>query len=219
MGIFNETLPYAVALVAAIGAFATLYRNVRIADWPRLAAPGAFSAWCCAIILLPMVWRFSVPLSGGPVLHMVGLPIFVLMFGRRLAMAGAALSVVMYTIAFNGVWINLGLNIILLAILPAYCGEALMRATERFLPRHMFVYLLGNGFFGTMAMLAILNMLSLGMYYAMMTIAPVPADILAYMLLLSWGESFLTGFLLTMFTVYRPEWVLTFDDNVYLRGK
>jgi uncharacterized membrane protein len=160
-----------------------------------------------------------VPLSGGPALHMVGLPIFVLMFGRRLAMAGAALSVIVYTLAFNGVWTNLGLNLLLLAIVPAYFGEAMMRATERFLPRHMFVYLLGNGFFGTMAMLAILNMLSFGVYYAMLTTVPVPNDILAFMLLLSWGESFLTGFLLTMFTVYRPEWVLTFDDNLYLRGK
>ena len=219
MGIFDEALPTSVAAVAAIGAFATLYRNLRAADWPRLSAPGAFSAWCCAIILLPFVWRFSVPLAGGPVLHMVGLPIFVLMFGRRLAMTGAAISVLAYTLAFDGLWVNLGLNLLLLAVLPAYCGDALMRATERFLPRHMFVYLLGNGFFGTMAMLAILNTLSLGVYYAMTATKPPGIDIVAYTLLLSWGESFLTGFLLTMFTVYRPEWVLTFDDNVYLRGK
>ncbi|OWW20498.1 hypothetical protein AYR66_14385 [Noviherbaspirillum denitrificans] len=219
MGIFAETIPHIIALAAALAAFATLYWNTRAADWQRLSAPGAFSAWCCAIILLPMLWRFSVPLSGGPVLHMAGLPIFVLMFGRRLAMTGAALSVLAYTIAFDAQWLNLGLNLLLLAVLPAYCGDALMRATERFLPRHMFVYLLGNGFFGTMAMLALLNMLSLGVYYAIVSAATASGDALAYMLLLSWGESFLTGLLLTMFTVYRPEWVLTFDDNVYLRGK
>lgn len=219
MGIFTETLPPAVALAAAFGAFATLLHNTRAADWQRLVAPGAFSAWCFAIIMLPMVWRFSVPLAGGPALHLVGLPIFVLMFGRKLAMSGAALAVAAYTLAFDGQWANLGLNLILLAIIPAYCGDALMRATERFLPRHMFVYLLGNGFFGTMAMLAILNLLSLGVYQATVATVPLGADIMAYMLLLSWGESFLTGLLLTMFTVYRPEWVLTFDDDIYLRGK
>lgn len=219
MGIFEDTVPHAVALAAALGAFATLYRNARSADWQRLNAPGAFSAWCCAIILLPMVWRFGIPLSGGPVLHMVGLPIFVLMFGRRLAMTGAALSVLAYTLAFGGLWGNMGINLILLAILPAFCGDALMRATERFLPRHMFVYLLGNGFFGAMAMLALLNVLSFGAHQALTPAAPVSGDALAYMLLLSWGEAFLTGLLLTIFTVYRPEWVLTFDDNVYLQGK
>jgi uncharacterized membrane protein len=219
MGIFADHIPQTVAIAAAIGAFATLYRNACWADWQRLSAPGAFSAWCCAIILLPMVWRFSVPLPGGPALHFVGLPIFVLMFGRRLAMTGAGLSVLAYTITFNAPWINFGVNLLMLAILPAYCGEALMRATERFLPRHVFVYLLGNGFFGAMAMLAILNSLSLGLFYATVANAPIAADIMAYMLLLSWGEAFLTGLLLTMFTVYRPEWVLTFDDKVYLRGK
>ncbi|HYD60409.1 MAG TPA: energy-coupling factor ABC transporter permease [Noviherbaspirillum sp.] len=219
MGIFTETLPSSVALVAAICAFAVLLINARAADWRRLTAPGAFSAWCFAIIVLPMIWRFSVPLPAGPMLHLAGLPIFVLMFGCRLAMSGAALSVIVYTIAFDAQWANLGMNLLLLAIAPAYCGEALMRATERFLPRHMFVYLLGNGFFGTMVMLAFLNLLSLGVYQALVATTAVGLDALAYMLLLSWGESFLTGFLLTMFTVYRPEWVLTFDDEVYLRGK
>lgn len=219
MGIFAEILSPAVALAATAGAFVTLYRNAHAADWQRLSAPGAFSAWCCAIIMLPLVWRFSVPLVNGPALHMVGLPIFVLMFGRKLAMTGASLSVLAYTLAFDARWANFGVNLLLLAILPAYCGDALMRATERFLPRHMFVYLLGNGFFGAMAMLAILNLLSLGLHQALASTTPLGADVLAYMLLLSWGESFLTGLLLTMFTVYRPQWVLTFDDNVYLRGK
>ncbi|HZW22441.1 energy-coupling factor ABC transporter permease [Noviherbaspirillum sp.] len=219
MGIFDAALPTSVAAMTAAAAFAAVYRSARWADWRRLSAPGAFSAWCCAIILLPLVWRFSVPLPGGPALHMVGLPIFVLMFGRRLAMTGAALSVFAYTLAFDGLWLNFGLNLLLLAVLPAYCGDALMRATERFLPRHMFVYLLGNGFFGAMAMLAILNTLSLGVYYTMTFSRPLGPDIVAYALLLSWGESFLTGLLLTMFTVYRPEWVLTFDDKVYLSGK
>ncbi len=219
MGIFTEALPPSIALAVALGAFAVLFVNARAADWRRLTAPGAFSAWCFAIIVLPMIWRFGVPLTGGPALHLVGLPIFVLMFGRRLAMSGSALSVLTYTIAFDTQWVNLGVNLLLLAIVPAYCGDALMRATERFLPRHIFVYLLGNGFFGAMAMLAVLNLVSLGIYQALVATTAVGPDVLAYMLLLSWGESFLTGFLLTMFTVYRPEWVLTFDDEIYLRGK
>ena len=219
MGIFTDAVPSAVALAAGIGAFTILLHNTRRIHWQRLAAPGVFSAWCCAIIVLPLVWCFNVPLAAGAGLHLVGLPIIVLMFGRQLAMAAAALSVVAYTLAFDALWANLGINLILLAILPAYCGEALMRATERFLPRHMFVYLLGNGFFGTMAMLAILNSLALGLHQALLASSPFGADVVAYMLLLSWGEAFLTGFLLTMFTVYRPEWVLTFDDEIYLRGK
>jgi uncharacterized membrane protein len=44
-------------------------------------------------------------------------------------------------------------------------------------------------------------------------------DTIASMLFLAWGETILTGFLLTIFTVYRPELVLTFDEAVYLNSK
>jgi uncharacterized membrane protein len=218
MGIFTLTVPPALAGAAFLIAAAILYRNARYAPWFKLAAPGAFSAWCFSIIVLPLLWRFNVPLLGGAGLHLLGLPIFVLMFGCRLAMTGIAISVLAYTAAFDGIWLNLGANLLLLAVAPAYCGDAVMRATERFLPHHIFIYLLGNGFFGTLAMLAMVGSLSLALHQALAA-TPVGGDAVAYMLLLAWGESFLTGFLLTIFTVYRPEWVLTFDDEVYLRGK
>lgn len=219
MGIFSLSLPPALAIVTMVASAAVLYRNVRWAPWPRLTAPGAFSAWCFSIIALPLLWQFDIPVLEGAGLHLLGLPIFVLMFGRRLAMAGIALSVFCNTAAFDGAWANLGMNLLLLAIVPAYCGDAIMRATERFLPHHMFIYLLGNGFFGALLMLSLTGLLSLGVHLALATGTPVVGDAVAFMLLLAWGESFLTGFLLTIFTVYRPEWVLTFDDNVYLRGK
>jgi len=220
MGIFIESLPHALNLLGGIAAFAVIYHNARAADWKRLNAPGAFSAWCFSIIVLPMLWRFSVPVDGGgAALHLAGMPIFVLMFGRRLAMTGISLSVLAYTLVFDGAWANIGINLILLAIVPAYCGDAVMRATERFLPHHLFVYLLGNGFFGSLLMRVTAGLMSLGAYQSLAATAPLGIDTVAYMLLLSWGEAFLTGFLLTIFTVYRPEWVLTFDDKVYLAGK
>lgn len=219
MGIFSETVPQVVAYAATLASAAVIFHNAYGASWRRLQAPGAFSAWCFSIIALPLVWQFSIPVAGGAALHLVGLAIFVLMFGRRLAMAGIGISVLASTFAFDGVAANIGVNLILLAILPAYCGDAVMRATERFLPHHLFVYLFGNGFFGALAMLVVVGLLSLGAHQALAPAMPLAGDTVAYMLLLAWGEALLTGFLLTVFTVYRPEWVLTFDDRIYLRGK
>lgn len=218
MGIFSFALPPAVAFIAELAALLLLFRNARSAPWKALAGPGAFSAWCFFIIALPLVWRFGVPVTSGMALHLLGMPLFVLMFGRRLAMIGIAISVVAYTAIHDGLWANIGMNLLLLAVLPAYCGDAVMRATRRFLPHHMFVYLLGNGFFGALAMLGTIGFISIAAHL-LWGGAPIPGDGIAFMLLLSWGEAFLTGFLLTIFTVYRPEWVLTFDDDVYLRGK
>ena len=35
---------------------------------------------------------------------------------------------------------------------------------------------------------------------------------------LGFGEAMVAGMLLTLFMVYRPTWVTTFDDARYLRG-
>ncbi|MGE5623342.1 MAG: energy-coupling factor ABC transporter permease [Bacillota bacterium] len=219
MGIFLFSLPLAVAFLANLVALVILYHAARSAPWQALNGPGAFSAWCAFIIALPLLWRFDVPGAGGVTLHLLGMPLFVLMFGPQLAVVGIGIAVAAYTALYDGLWANLGMNLLLLAVLPAYCGETVMRLTRKYFPHHIFVYLLGNGFFGTMAMLATIGVLSLGANELWVVHAPIAADTIAYMLLLAWGESFLTGFLLTIFTVYRPEWVLTFDDEVYLRGK
>ena len=39
----------------------------------------------------------------------------------------------------------------------------------------------------------------------------------AYLLII-FPEAFTTGAVLTLLVVYRPKWVLSFDDNLYLRN-
>lgn len=219
MGIFLSPLPAAAAFLSSLVALVMVFHAARSAPWQALNAPGAFSAWAMFVIALPLLWRFDVPVAGGVTLHLLGMPLFVLMFGLPLAIVGIGIAVAAYTAIHDGLWANLGANLLLLSILPAYCGETVMRLTRRLFPHHIFVYLLGNGFFGAMAMLGTTGVMSLGANELWVVHAPLGGDTLAYMLLLAWGEAFLTGFLLTIFTVYRPQWVLTFDDDVYLHGK
>jgi len=220
MGIFNHSLPPLLAYCALLLAGAMVFHDFKNASWENLRHAGRLSAWCMLVIALPLLWRFSVPVTAGGVsLHLLGVPLFVLMFGRRLAMVGVAVSVAAYTFIHQGFWINLGMNLLLLAVLPAYCGDAVLRLTRRFLPRHLFIFLLGNGLFGTMLILAASGLVSILANSLLVSPAAAGGDAIAYMLLLAWGESFLTGFLLTMFTVYQPQWVLTFDDAVYLQCK
>ncbi|NEX64387.1 energy-coupling factor ABC transporter permease [Noviherbaspirillum galbum] len=216
MGIFNADLSPFVAAASLAGGWFGLYHAARHAPWQRLNANGAFSAWCVFIICLPILWSFNVPVERGITLQLLGMPLFVLMFGRQLATVGLGIAVIAYTILQGGAWHNLGMNLILMAVLPPWCVQAVMQLIYRFLPRHLFIYLLGNGFFGAMLMLSMIGFLSLGASALLAPGTHVTENLVAYMLLLAWGESFLTGFLLTMFTVYHPQWVFTFDDAVYL---
>ncbi|HET7773939.1 MAG TPA: hypothetical protein VFK82_08950, partial [Burkholderiaceae bacterium] len=40
---------------------------------------------------------------------------------------------------------------------------------------------------------------------------------LPYALLLAWGEALTVGMLITLFVIYKPQWMLSFDDRLYLR--
>lgn len=219
MGIFTFTLPTQTAYLALLTSAFVLFHHAKTANWQALRAPGAFSAWCALCVTLPLLWSFDIPVVQGLALHLFGMPLFVLMFGRALAMTGIGLSVVAFTALHGGLWGNLGMNLLLLAVLPSYCGAAVMLTTRRYFPPHMFVYLLGNGFFGAIVMLSAIGIVSVAAHQIWVGGLPLKADVLAYMLLLAWGEAFLTGLLLTVFTVYRPQWVLTFDDHVYLDGR
>ena len=44
-------------------------------------------------------------------------------------------------------------------------------------------------------------------------------DYLPYFLLLGFSEAWLSGALVTLLVVYRPQWVVSFDDSRYLLNK
>ena len=45
------------------------------------------------------------------------------------------------------------------------------------------------------------------------------SNYLPYFLLMGWSEALLSGMMLTLLVVYRPQWVATFDDVRYMRNK
>jgi uncharacterized membrane protein len=45
------------------------------------------------------------------------------------------------------------------------------------------------------------------------------SDYLPYLLLLGFAEAWLSGAVITLMVVYRPEWVAAFDDRRYLGNK
>lgn len=220
MGIFNTPLPVGVAIIAWCLAILGMLGCAMSAPWKRLQAPTVFSAWCALLIMLTMLWRLRININSDLNLHLMGLSLFPLMFGRSLATLGLGLSVIAYTALFNGVWGNLGMNLLLLAVLPAWFSDVILTAVKKRLPHHMFVYLFGNGVFGSMVVLSLTGLMSIAAH-GLWIAAPLSSsyDTIAYMLLLAWGETFLIGFLVTIFAVYRPQWLFTFDDALYLRDR
>ena len=85
---------------------------------------------------------------------------------------------------------------------------------RRWLPRHLFVYILGRGFFATALAVAAAGALAAVLY-------GVPAnlsldDVLLARGLAAWGDAFLTGGMAAIFVAFRPEWLATYTDRIYL---
>jgi len=91
----------------------------------------------------------------------------------------------------------------------------------RLLPRHFFVYIFINGFFGSA-----LTVFGVGLAATLMLVIAgayewdyLATEYLPYFLLLGFSEAWLSGMLITLFVIYRPNWVATFDDSSYLANK
>lgn len=219
MGLFYIPLDFSTGILFNLLALAALILLPKQIPWQKLQQPTVFSAWCASVIVLVLVWRMRVPVHPDLHLHLMGVALLALMFDRTLAMWGASVAVFAYTAEYDGSWLNLGANILLLAIIPCSLSAFILRKSREYLPHHMFIYLFGNGFFGAFAVNASAGMLALLMHGWLLPGKVIPADAFAYMLLLTWGEAFLNGFLVTIFAVYRPQWLFTFDDRVYLKEK
>lgn len=219
MGLFYTSFNFAFELLLSLIALAFLLQAFYAIPWKKLREPTVFSAWCASIIVLVLVWRMRVPVLPDLHLHLMGVALFALMFGRPLAMLGVAIATLAYTAEYDGIWMNLGANIVLLAVIPCWLSDFILRKTRQYLPHHMFVYLFGNGFFGSLLVNGGAGLLAMTARSLLSSAKPIPGDAYAYMLLLAWGEAFLVGFLVTIFAVYRPAWLFTFDDEIYLYGK
>src|SRR5450830_1537872 len=127
MGIFYTPIELAFNLLMMLTASLFLLAEIKKIPWKKWREPTAFSAWCASIIVLTLLWHMRVHVQTDLSLHLIGLAMFALMFGRALTCVGAALSVLAYTAEFDGLWLNLGTNILLLAVIPALLSDFILK--------------------------------------------------------------------------------------------
>lgn len=191
------------------------------APWRRLADAEQLNVWLGLIVLLVVTWSLKAGVKPGLSIHLLGATVFTLSFGPALAFIG--LSLVVAGITLNGAagpWAY-ALNALLLAGCGVGLSQGLYRLLSGLLPRHFFVYIFVNGFLG-----AALTVLGVGaIASALLALAGAYewdylfGEYFPYYLLLAFAEAWLSGMVMTLFVVYRPQWVVTFDDSHYLAGK
>jgi len=98
------------------------------------------------------------------------------------------------------------------------CG--LLRLARRRLPLNFFVFVFINAFLAAglsnvlVGLVTALLMLGSGVY----DLEALSYGYLAYLPLMLFPEGVINGSLISIFVAYRPHWVASFDDALYLRS-
>lgn len=196
-------------------------RTVWHAPWGRLKDGEHLNVWLGMVVLLTFVWSLKAGVKPGLSMHLLGATVFTLCFGRQLAFVG--LSAVLAGITINGAsgHFAYALNALLLIAVSVLSSHLFLVVVQRLLPRHFFVYIFVNGFIGaaiTVLCVGLVATVFLGLSEAY-DFDYLTTEYLPYFILLGFSEAWLSGMVMTLFVVYRPDWVVTFDDSLYLAKK
>ncbi|MDT8282941.1 MAG: energy-coupling factor ABC transporter permease [Gammaproteobacteria bacterium] len=174
-----------------------------------------------ALVILLLMWGIKAGITPGLGFHHLGATLFTLMFGWPLALIG--LSVIMFASIFveHNEWLSLGINGCLSIALPVFTSYAILKLSQKYLPDNFFIYIFVVAFFGAgiavaASRIASIVLLSLVSAYPDTKLID---ESLIYIPLFMFPEAFVTGMLASIFVVYKPEWMITFDDERYIKGK
>lgn len=191
------------------------------APWFHLRDPQAGNVWLGACVAVLLLWTLNGGIVEGMGFHLLAVTILTLMFGWQFAVISVALILLGSGLNHDCGWETFGWNGLSMGVVPALVTTALLRLAERRLPPNFFVYIFVVAFLG-----GILSMLAVGLTTSLVlnlsgvySWSQLRASYLPIFLLLMMPEGFLAGMLMSMAVVYRPQWVSSFDDNVYLRGR
>ena len=179
-------------------------------------ASALWTPLCATLVFLPWMWALptlhAMPLQ----LQWSGACMVVLMLGWPLAIpALVAVGAIACLLSPAMGWPDALGAIAWQGVTPATLALILGAMVRRFLGTHLFVYVLGRAFLGT-----VLCLFASGALYQWSG-HPLPGvgDELSLVArwLMAWGDAFVTGMLTAIFVAFRPQWLATWSDRLYLR--
>jgi uncharacterized membrane protein len=217
MNLLYDNAPLALVMLGWVVVIPCLALSLLAVRKRFLPSPLAEHAWLAAIAVTALVWALHVRSPVGLDFGLLGSALFTLVFGRARAILGLLAALALHTLMTAGSWVNFGINGTLLAVVPACAASLLQRQIERRLPRNIFVFIVGNGLFVTLAVTALASALLLAASAAGEHAAARQwSEHLAYSLLLAWGEALVSGMIFSALVVFLPQTVLTYRQDAYL---
>lgn len=100
-----------------------------------------------------------------------------------------------------------------LALLLGWLMRRLI-ATRAFMGARIFVYVLGRGFLGTALCIFLAGTLSQWAGHVLPGVGEQLSLVARW--LMAWGDAVVTGMLCAIFVAFKPQWLATWSDQIYL---
>ncbi len=174
-----------------------------------------------AMVMLLLLWGIKAGISPGLGFHHLGATLFTLMFGWPLAVIGLTTIMLASVLLQHSELIGMGVNGMLSIVIPVFTSYMVLKLSQKYLPDNFFIYIFVAAFFGAGIAVAASRLTSIVLLSLVGAYpdAKLIEESLLYTPLFMFPEMFVTGMLVSIFVVYKPDWVMTFDDERYIIGK
>lgn len=192
----------------------TLAVALALRPWRAVTESGPPWPWLAWWAMMPMLWGADRLVQMPIVQPLSGVCLLVLMAGWPLAM----LALVPVTLLSG--WLgqlepaDALARLVWLGQVPGTLVLLIGAAIRRWLPHHLFVYILGRGFFAPAVAMSLAGALALLAHEGPASLSA--GDLMLGRWLSAWGDAFLTGMFVSIFVAYRPQWLATYSDRLYL---
>lgn len=167
-----------------------------------------------------LLWLVRRDFDSGLSYHFIGMTAVTLLLDWPLAvLAGLAAQLGLLAIGRQDL-AALGVNGVLLVLLPVLVTELCALRVERTQPRNLFVYIFFCGFFpaALATLLTLLGGLGLLWLDGLFPMPPWLDDFAGYLWLVMFPEAFINGTVVTALVVFYPDWLETFNRSRYLQA-
>lgn len=215
--LFSSGWHWAAVLITLVSAVCLL----RSVNWAALVGGVRLNVLSGFAVTLMVAWSMKAGVLPGLNLHLLGAMAATLALGPGLAVVALALALTGITLNGEISLASWPINFVLMCLCPVLFARAISSVMQRVLPAHFFVFVFVVAFFGSALTIVASGVLvsavlaMAGAYSADLLMS----DYLPYFILVGFSEAWISGAVITLMIVYRPEWVAAFDDRKYLLGK
>jgi uncharacterized membrane protein len=204
------------ALTVVLPACALALRTAPWKSW--LGRSDRQHAYLGGLVVLLIVWSLRAGVTPGLTLQFLLVSALTLMHGWSLAVIGIGVVLGVDGLQHGGLaaW---PANLLCFGIVPATTTALIHRLVEARLPRNYFVFFFATAFAGSMVAFLLASLARLALLWCAGSLprAQLGDEYLLLLPMMGLAEAFMNGQIIAIAVVYTPQWVVSFDDRLYLR--